>query len=158
MGFLTTKFRRFLLSPCDYDLFAKVKEPLRGTQWNIRHELIRAIGRSIQNINKDGRANGVRCFPNIWQKVINKGATVFKVRVGYINVSPLWTKAMYVKKYRTVAITVHSTPVYQNILLIYLPGCRKFKGNWVKTSPGTYYMTLYVKNVLQHISEANFFK
>ena len=35
----------------DYNLFAKVKEPLQGTRYN---ELIRAIGRSIRNINKDG--------------------------------------------------------------------------------------------------------
>ncbi|KAJ4436308.1 hypothetical protein ANN_18939 [Periplaneta americana] len=33
------------MSSCDYDLFTKVKEPLRGTQYNTRDELIRAIGR-----------------------------------------------------------------------------------------------------------------
>ena len=38
-----------------------------------------AIGRSIRNINKDGRTNGVRRLPNIWQKVINKGAAILKV-------------------------------------------------------------------------------
>ncbi|KAJ4433695.1 hypothetical protein ANN_16006 [Periplaneta americana] len=54
--------------PCDYDLFTKVKEPLRGTRYNTRDELIRALGRSIRNINKDGRADGVRRLPNIWQK------------------------------------------------------------------------------------------
>ena len=43
----------------DYDLFAKVKEPLRGTRYNTRDELIRVIGRSIRNINKDGRVDGV---------------------------------------------------------------------------------------------------
>ena len=32
IGFCTTKCRRFLLSPCDYDLFAKVKEPLQRTR------------------------------------------------------------------------------------------------------------------------------
>ena len=53
------------MSPCDYDLFAKVKEPLRGTRYNTRDELIRAIGRSIRNINKDGRADGVRRLLNI---------------------------------------------------------------------------------------------
>ena len=57
---------------CYYDLFAKVKEPLRGTRYNTRDELIRAIGRSIRNI-KYGRADGVRRLPNIWQRVINKG-------------------------------------------------------------------------------------
>ena len=34
-----------LMSPCIYDLFAKVKEPLQGTRYNTRYELIRAIGR-----------------------------------------------------------------------------------------------------------------
>ena len=61
------------MSPCDYDIFSKVKEPVRGTRYNTRDELIRAIGRSIQNINKDGHADGVRRLPNIWQKAINKG-------------------------------------------------------------------------------------
>ena len=71
MGFCTSKCRHFLLSSCDYDLFAKVKEPLRGTRYNKRDEVTRAVGRSIRN-NKDGRADGVRRFPNFWQKVINK--------------------------------------------------------------------------------------
>ena len=61
------------MNPCDYDLFAKLKEPLQGTRYNTRDKLIRAIGRSIRNINKDGRADGVRRLPNIWQKAINKG-------------------------------------------------------------------------------------
>ena len=39
----------------------------------------RAIGMSIQNINKDGRADGVRRLPNIWQKVIRGVATILKV-------------------------------------------------------------------------------
>ena len=55
------------MSPCDYDLFAKVKESLRGTRYNTRDELIRAIDRSIRNINKDGSADGVRHHPNLWQ-------------------------------------------------------------------------------------------
>ena len=63
----------FLLSPCDYDLFAKVKKPLRGTRHNTRDELIRAIVRTIRNIYKDGRADGVRRLPKCWQKLINKG-------------------------------------------------------------------------------------
>ena len=66
------KCRRFLLNPCDYDFFAQVKDPLRRTWYNTRDELIRAIRRSVRNINKDGRADGVRRLPNIWQKVINK--------------------------------------------------------------------------------------
>ena len=67
------------MSSCDYDLLAKVKEPLWGTRYNIRDELIHIIGRSIQNINKDGHSDGVWCVPNIWQKMINKGEAVLKV-------------------------------------------------------------------------------
>ena len=32
------------MSPCNYNLFAKVKEPQRGTQYNTWDELIHAIG------------------------------------------------------------------------------------------------------------------
>ena len=67
------------MSPCDYYLFAKVKEPLRGTRYNTRVEILHGIGWSIRIINKDGLADGVRCLPIIWQKVINKGVTILKV-------------------------------------------------------------------------------
>ena len=60
------------MSPHDYDLFAKVKESLRGTRYNTRDEFICAIWQSLRNINKDGRAEGVRRLPNIWQKLTNK--------------------------------------------------------------------------------------
>ena len=78
VGSYTTKCRRFHLSPRDYDLPDKVKGLLQETRYNTREELIRAIGRSIRNINKDGRADGVR-LPNIKLKVINKGETILKV-------------------------------------------------------------------------------
>ena len=77
-GFCTTKCRRFLPSTIDYDLFVKVKEPVRGTRYNTRDELIRATGQSIQNTNKYGRADGVRRLPNIWQKVIKGGGDYIK--------------------------------------------------------------------------------
>ena len=76
MGFCTTKCRRFLLSPCSYDLFAKVKEPLRRIRYSTRDELIRAIGQYKRNIT---RAYGVRRLSNIWQKMVNKGATILKI-------------------------------------------------------------------------------
>ena len=67
------------MSPCDYNLFAKVKKPLLGIRYNTRHDLNRAIGWSLWNINKDGHADGFRRLQNIWQKVINQGATISKV-------------------------------------------------------------------------------
>ena len=52
---------------------------MRRNRCNTRGELIHAIGRSIRNINKDGRADGVRRLPNNWKKVINEGAITLKV-------------------------------------------------------------------------------
>ena len=46
------------MSPCDYDPFAKVKEPLRGNRYNTRDELIRAIGQS--------GGEGWLGFPDLW--------------------------------------------------------------------------------------------
>ena len=57
----------------------KVREPLRGTRYDTRDELILAKEQSIRNTKKYGRADGVRHLQNIWQKMINKGATILKV-------------------------------------------------------------------------------
>jgi hypothetical protein len=61
------------MSPCDYDLFAKMKKPLRGPRYNTREEIIRAVGRSLLDINRNGHADGVRRLPQIWQKVEHMG-------------------------------------------------------------------------------------
>ena len=57
---------------------AEEKESLRATRYDTRDELINSLGRSIPNINKDGRVDGVRRIPNIWRKVTNKEATILK--------------------------------------------------------------------------------
>ena len=57
------------MGPCNYDLFAKLKEPLRGTRYNTSNELIPVIWRSIGNISKDGRTivyDAFQTFGNIW--------------------------------------------------------------------------------------------
>jgi hypothetical protein len=61
------------MSPCDYDVFAKMEEPLQGKRYSTRDAIIRAIGRSLQDINSDGRADGVRRLPHMWQKVVDMG-------------------------------------------------------------------------------------
>jgi hypothetical protein len=50
-----------------------MKKPLRGTRYNTREEIIRAVGQSLLDINRSGLADGVRHFPQIWQKVIHMG-------------------------------------------------------------------------------------
>ena len=57
-------------TPCDYDLLAKMKKPLRGLRYNTREAIIRAVGPSLLDINRSGRADGVRRLPQIWQKVL----------------------------------------------------------------------------------------
>jgi hypothetical protein len=58
---------------CEYDLFAKMKEPLRRIHYNTREAIICAAGRSLLDINRSGRADDVRRLPQIWQKVIHMG-------------------------------------------------------------------------------------
>ncbi|PSN56299.1 hypothetical protein C0J52_22816 [Blattella germanica] len=41
------------MSPCDYDIFSKVKEPQQGNRYNTREAIIHAVGRSIRNINRN---------------------------------------------------------------------------------------------------------
>jgi hypothetical protein len=62
-----------------YDLFGKMKEPLRMTRYNTSEEIIRAVGRSLLDVNRSGRADGVRRLPQIWQKVVHMGGDYIEV-------------------------------------------------------------------------------
>ena len=56
------------MSPWHYDLFAKVKEPLRGTRYNTRNELTLAVRRFVRNGN--GRFWNIHHTHPIWVHVI----------------------------------------------------------------------------------------
>jgi hypothetical protein len=47
------------MSPGDYDFFVKMKEPLRGTCYNISEEFIHAVRQSLLGVSRSGRADGV---------------------------------------------------------------------------------------------------
>jgi hypothetical protein len=49
------------MSPYDYDLIVKIKEPLRGRG----EEIIRAVRRPLLDINRSGHADGARRLPQI---------------------------------------------------------------------------------------------
>jgi hypothetical protein len=49
---------------------------LRGTHYNIREEIILAVGQSLLDINRSGRAEGVWYLPQIWQKVVHTGGPI----------------------------------------------------------------------------------
>jgi len=47
------------LSPCDFDLIPKMKEPLRGIRFRTVPEFLEAVDRSIRTINTTGAAKGI---------------------------------------------------------------------------------------------------
>jgi hypothetical protein len=60
-----------------YELFAKMKGPLRGTRYSTREEIIGAVGRSLLGFDRTGRADGVQHLTQIWQKVVHMGGRLF---------------------------------------------------------------------------------
>jgi hypothetical protein len=53
------------VSPCDYDLFLRLKEPLRGCRFQDIPSVLCAVGRSITEINRNNLADGIRRLPRI---------------------------------------------------------------------------------------------
>jgi hypothetical protein len=103
------------MSPCDYDLFAKMKEPLRGTRYNTREEIIRGVGQSLLDINRSGRADGVRRLPQIWQKVVHMEGDYIE---GMLVCLPQVIKSF--QNYRGVATTSTPTLVFCFLILNFL--------------------------------------
>ena len=59
------------LSPCDFHLIPKMKEPLRGIRFRTVPEILQAIDRSIRTINTTGAAKGILRPPHRWQRVVH---------------------------------------------------------------------------------------
>ena len=59
------------LSPCDYDLIPKLKEPHRDIQFQTVPDILQTVGRSVTNIDRTGTAIGIRCLPHRWQRVVD---------------------------------------------------------------------------------------
>ena len=59
------------LSPCDFDLIPKMKEPLRGIRFRTVPEILQAVDLSIPTINIKGAAKGILQLPHRWQRVVH---------------------------------------------------------------------------------------
>ena len=59
------------LSPCDFHLIPKMKEPLRGIRFRAVPEILQAVDRSIRTINTTGVAKGILRLPHRWQRVVH---------------------------------------------------------------------------------------
>ena len=60
-----------MLSPCDFHLIPKMKEPLRGIRFRTVPEILQAVDRSIRTINTTDAAKGIVRLPNRWQRVVH---------------------------------------------------------------------------------------
>ncbi|XP_023710598.1 histone-lysine N-methyltransferase SETMAR-like [Cryptotermes secundus] len=60
------------MSPSDFDLFPKLKQPMRGHCFPSLEELSAAVTQAIQQINKDGVLDGIVKLPTRWDSVIEK--------------------------------------------------------------------------------------
>jgi len=59
------------LSPCDFDLIPKIKEPLLGIRFRSVPEILQAVDRSIRTINTTGAAKGILRLPHRRQRVVH---------------------------------------------------------------------------------------
>ena len=59
------------LSPCDFDLIPKMKEPFRDIRFRTVPEILQAVDRSIRTINTTGAAKGILRLPHRWQRVVH---------------------------------------------------------------------------------------
>ena len=102
------------MSPVDYYLFVKVKEPLRGPWCNTK----RLIYPCYRTVNTEHQQRWMRWWSttpteHLAKKVINYGR---RLRWRYINVVLLWIKPC--QKYRTVAITFYLTLLFTRLHII----------------------------------------
>ena len=58
------------LSTPDFELFQKLKEPLRGISYESLDELECAMNREVRRINFGSLATGIQALPKRWNSVI----------------------------------------------------------------------------------------
>jgi hypothetical protein len=62
------------MSPPNFNLFPKLKQPIRGRRFPSLDELSAAVTQAIRQINKDGVIDGIVKLPRRWDSVIeNQG-------------------------------------------------------------------------------------
>jgi hypothetical protein len=66
------------ISPPDYDLFPKLKNPLRGQRFPTLNALNAAVNRHIREINSRGDLNGIQHLPQRWEAVIQLQGDYFE--------------------------------------------------------------------------------
>ena len=60
------------MSPPDFDLFPKMKQPMHGHHFSSLEEVSEAVTPAIRGLNKSGTLNGTANLPRCWDAVIEK--------------------------------------------------------------------------------------
>jgi len=60
------------MSPPDFDLFPKLKEPMCGHRFSSPEEVSAAVTRAIRGLKKNGILNGIANLLKRWDAVIEK--------------------------------------------------------------------------------------
>lgn len=60
------------MSPPDFDLFPKLKGPLRGRRFADLEQLSLSVTQQIRDINKNNELQGIQDLPKRWKLVIEK--------------------------------------------------------------------------------------
>lgn len=60
------------LSPCDYHLFPKMKEPIRGVRFETVDEITGAVLEQLKTLQKNGLDGGVPRLPHRWQSCVRR--------------------------------------------------------------------------------------
>ncbi|GFT53285.1 uncharacterized protein TNCV_4233771 [Trichonephila clavipes] len=61
------------ISPCDFDLIPKIKEPILGRQFATREDIANAVRRHLTQFTHDaanGEPDDIQCLPHRWQRVV----------------------------------------------------------------------------------------
>jgi histone-lysine N-methyltransferase SETMAR len=66
------------MSPPDFDLFPKLKKPLRGKRFRGIEEVSNEVTRVIRRINNKGVLTGIQDFPKRWTVVITQNGDYVK--------------------------------------------------------------------------------
>ena len=66
------------LSPPDFDLFPKLKEPLRGVRYDTLEELECAVNAEVRRINFSCIATGIEALPSRWNFAIRSRGDYFE--------------------------------------------------------------------------------
>lgn len=66
------------MSPCDFDLFPKMKNLLRGRQFLSLDDLFLETVRVLKHLVQSGAADGIEKLPERWDRVIASRGCYFE--------------------------------------------------------------------------------